>query len=280
MIASFAVRLSQLFAGVDGWRLAGAADMDIASLSFRSDESASGSLFFCVPGFKRDGHDFAADAVAHGAAALCVERELDLPVPQALVPSVRRAMGPVAAAFFGHPGDRLLTVGITGTNGKTTSAFLVAHLLDRAGLRAGLMGTVERRIGGKTLPAGRTTPEAVDVQRDFAEMVKAGDKAVVMEVSSHALDLGRVLGTRYRAVAFTNLTQDHLDYHKTIEDYYAAKCLLFLDPQYKAETAIRRHQCGRSVRSRTGGEVPPGTAACLLHDWEERRLGPGGLGME
>jgi UDP-N-acetylmuramoyl-L-alanyl-D-glutamate--2,6-diaminopimelate ligase len=235
VVESFAVRLSQLFAGVDGWRLVGAADADIASLSFRSEEAGSGSLFFCVPGFKRDGHDFAADAVAHGAAALCVERQLDLPVAQAVVPSVRRAMGPVAAAFFGHPGERLLTVGITGTNGKTTSAFLIAHLLDRAGLRCGLMGTVERRIGGKTLPAGRTTPEAVDVQRDFAEMVKAGDKAVVMEVSSHALDLGRVLGTRYRAVAFTNLTQDHLDYHKTIEEYYAAKCLLFLDPQYGAE---------------------------------------------
>jgi UDP-N-acetylmuramoyl-L-alanyl-D-glutamate--2,6-diaminopimelate ligase len=235
VIESIGVRLSQLFAGVDGWRLAGAADADIASLSFRSDESGPGSLFFCVPGFKRDGHDFAVDAVAHGAAALCVERELDLPVAQAVVPSVRWAMGLVAAAFYGDPGDRLLTVGITGTNGKTTSAFLIAHLLDRAGLRAGLMGTVERRIGGKALPAGRTTPEAVDVQRDFAEMVKAGDKAVVMEVSSHALDLGRVLGTRYRAVAFTNLTQDHLDYHKTIEDYYAAKCLLFLDPQYRAE---------------------------------------------
>lgn len=236
VVESFAVRLSQLFAGVDGWRLAGAADVDIASLSFRSDEAGPASLFFCVPGFKRDGHDFAVDALAHGATALCVERELDLPVAQAVVPSVRTAMGPVAAAFFGHPGERLLTVGITGTNGKTTSAFLVAHLLDRAGLRSGLMGTVERRIGGKTLPAGRTTPEAVDVQRDFAEMVKAGDKAVVMEVSSHALHLGRVLGTRYRAVAFTNLTQDHLDYHKTIEDYYAAKCLLFLDSQYRAES--------------------------------------------
>jgi UDP-N-acetylmuramoyl-L-alanyl-D-glutamate--2,6-diaminopimelate ligase len=288
VIESFAVRLSQLFAGVDGRRLAGAADADIASLSFRSDESAPGSLFFCVPGFKRDGHDFAADAVAHGAAALCVERELDLPVAQAVVPSVRGAMGPVAAAFFGDPGDRLLTVGITGTNGKTTSAFLIAHLLDRAGLRAGLMGTVERRIGGKTLPAGRTTPEAVDVQRDFADMVKAGDKAVVMEVSSHALDLGRVLGTRYRAVAFTNLTQDHLDYHKTIEDYYAAKCLLFLDPRYRAEPQYAiinvddpfgRELAAKYPRERLLGFSTTGAAgewgpADL--EWSEYEIKPGG----
>ena len=146
-------------------------------------------------------------------------------------------MGPVAAAFYGHPSSRLLTVGITGTNGKTTSAFLMAHLLDHAGLRAGLMGTVERRIGGQTLPAGRTTPEALDIQRDFAQMVAGGDKAAVMEVSSHALDLGRARGIDFRAVAFTNLTQDHLDYHKTLEDYFAAKCRLFLDDEFAASGA-------------------------------------------
>jgi UDP-N-acetylmuramoyl-L-alanyl-D-glutamate--2,6-diaminopimelate ligase len=228
------VRLSDLFAGVEGWRPAGAADVDISALTYRSNEAGPGALFFCVPGFVRDGHDFAPDAVARGAAALCVERELDLPVPQAVVPSVRQAMGPVAAAFYGHPSRRLLTVGITGTNGKTTTAFLVAHLLDHSGLRAGLMGTVERRIGGRILPAGRTTPEALDIQRDFASMVDAGDKAAVMEVSSHALDLGRVRGLRFRAVAFTNLTQDHLDYHTTLEDYFAAKARLFVEPEFTA----------------------------------------------
>ena len=202
MIESLTVRLRDLFAGVEGWRLAGA-DVDIGALSYRSDQSGPGTLFFCVPGFVRDGHDFAPDAVARGAAALCVERPLDLPVPQVVVPSVRWAMGSVAAAFYGHPSSRLLTAGITGTNGKTTSAFLAAHLLDHAGLQAGLLGTVERRIGGQTLPAGRTTPEALDIQHDFAQMVASGDKAAVMEVSSHALDLGRARGIDFRTVAFT-----------------------------------------------------------------------------
>jgi UDP-N-acetylmuramoyl-L-alanyl-D-glutamate--2,6-diaminopimelate ligase len=233
MVESLTVRLRDLFAGVEGWRLAGA-DVDVSALSYRSDQSGPGTLFFCVPGFVRDGHDFAPDAVARGAAALCVERELDLPVSQVVVPSVREAMGPAAAVFYGRPSSRLLTAGITGTNGKTTSAFLAAHLLDHAGFRSGLMGTVERRIGGQTLPAGRTTPEALDIQRDFAQMVASGDRAAVMEVSSHALDLGRARGIDFRAVAFTNLTQDHLDYHKTLEEYFSAKCRLFLDREFAA----------------------------------------------
>ncbi len=233
MIESRHVRLDDLLAGVTDVRLIGPPANDVTSLCYRSDLARQGSLFFCVPGFKQDGHDFAADAVQRGATALCVERPLDLPVAQVLVPSVRRAMGPIAAAFFGHPSGQLLTVGITGTNGKTTSAFLVAHLLDKAGHRAGLMGTVERRIGGKQLPAGRTTPEALDIQQNLADMVSAGDKAAVMEVSSHALDLGRSLGLRFKALAFTNLTQDHLDYHRTLEEYFAAKCLLFLDGAYQ-----------------------------------------------
>ena len=238
MIESFSVRISDLFAGVEGWRLAGAADVDVSALCYRSDQAGPGSLFFCVPGFARDGHDFAADAVARGAVALCVERRLELPVPQVMVPSVRAIMGPVGAAFYGHPSSRMLTVGITGTNGKTTSAFLTAHLLDSADLPAGLMGTVERRIGGVVLPAGRTTPEALDVQRDLAQMLEAGDKAAVMEVSSHALDLGRASGIEFRAVAFTNLTQDHLDYHKTLEEYFGAKCRLFLDEEFAAARPV------------------------------------------
>ncbi len=235
MIESARVRISDLFARVEGWRLAGAADADITSLSYRSNQVDRGCLFFCVPGFVRDGHDFAADAVARGAVALCVERPLDLPVAQVLVPSVREAMGPVAAAFYGHPSSHIPTVGITGTNGKTTSAFLAAHLLDSSGVRAGLMGTVERRIGGLTHPAGRTTPEALDIQRDLAQMLETGDKAAVMEVSSHALDLGRVRGVDFRIVGFTNLTQDHLDYHKTLDAYFAAKSRLFFDTEFSPD---------------------------------------------
>jgi UDP-N-acetylmuramoyl-L-alanyl-D-glutamate--2,6-diaminopimelate ligase len=288
VIESRHVRLDDLLAGVAVRRLIGPAANDITSLCYRSDQAVQGSLFFCVPGFKRDGHDFAADAVQRGAVALCVERQLDFPVAQVLVPSVRRAMGPIAAVFFGHPSARLVTVGITGTNGKTTSAYLTAHLLGKAGLRAGLMGTVERRVGGVRLPAGRTTPEALDIQQDLAAMVAAGDKAAVMEVSSHALDLGRSLGLQFKALAFTNLTQDHLDYHKTIEDYYAAKSLLFLDEAYQTgrpsavinvddsyglELAFKLPR-DRVLGFSTSGHVGPWGPAEL--EWSDYAVEPGG----
>ncbi|MBN1631768.1 MAG: UDP-N-acetylmuramoyl-L-alanyl-D-glutamate--2,6-diaminopimelate ligase [Thermoleophilia bacterium] len=266
------MRLSDIFAGVEGWRLAGAAHVDVAALCYRSDQAGPGSLFFCVSGFARDGHDFAPDAVSRGAVALCVERELDLPVPQVVVGSVRAVMGSVAASFYGHPSSRLLTAGITGTNGKTTSAFLAAHFLDHAGLRSGLMGTVERRIGGQVLPAGRTTPEALDIQRDLAQMVQAGDKAVVMEVSSHALDLGRASGIDFKAVAFTNLTQDHLDYHKSLESYFAAKCRLFLDEEFARNDPVAvinlADPSGRQLACRCAGErVLTFSAAPVEHGW-------------
>lgn len=226
------MRLADLFREVGGFEVKGDASVDVSFLSYRSSLAGPGHLFFCVPGFVRDGHDFAPDAVSRGAAALCVERPLDLPVTQVVVPSVRRAMGPVASSLFEHPSARLATVGITGTNGKTTTGFLCAFLLGETGRRSGLLGTVERRIGGEVFPAERTTPEAVDIQQDLALMVDAGDQAAVMEVSSHALDLERTLGVHFSAVAFTNLTQDHLDYHGTLDAYFASKSRLFLDSDY------------------------------------------------
>ncbi len=232
MVESRRVRLFDLFARTKDARFLGSSTVAVTDMSYRSDRVAAGHLFFCVPGFVRDGHDFAPDAVERGAVALCVERPLDLRVPQVVVPSVRAAMGPAADAFYGYPSSELLTVGVTGTNGKTTSAFLLAHLLDQAHLRAGLMGTIERRVGGERSRADRTTPEALDVQHDLAAMLAAGDRSVVMEVSSHALDLDRVLGVDFRAVGFTNLTQDHLDYHETLEAYFLAKRRLFVDPAY------------------------------------------------
>ena len=232
MVESKAVRLADLFREVGGFEVEGDPSTDVSHLSYRSSLVGPGHLFFCVPGFVRDGHDFAPDAVSRGAVALCVERPLDLPVTQVVVPSVRRAMGLVASSLFEHPSARLATVGITGTNGKTTTGFLCAFFLGETGRRAGLLGTVERRIGGEVFPAERTTPEAVDVQQDLALMVDAGDQAAVMEVSSHALDLERTLGIHFSAVAFTNLTQDHLDYHGTLEAYFASKSRLFLDSDY------------------------------------------------
>ncbi len=204
-------------------------ELEISGLAYSSQSVAPGTLFFCVPGFKSDGHDFAPDAVARGAAALVCQRPLGLGVPEVLVDDVRAAMGPAAARFYGDPTAELDVVGITGTNGKTTTAFLVRHLLEAAGRRCGLLGTVKRVVAGREEEVERTTPEAIDLQATFRAMLEGGDTACAMEVSSHALDLGRVAGIRFACRVFTNLTQDHLDFHETMEAYFAAKRRLFDD---------------------------------------------------
>jgi UDP-N-acetylmuramoyl-L-alanyl-D-glutamate--2,6-diaminopimelate ligase len=205
------------------------AAVEISGLAYDNREARPGTLFFCVPGFTRDGHDFAPDAVARGAAALVVERPLELDVAQVQVPSVRAAMAPAAAAFNGDPTATLQTVGVTGTNGKTTTAFLVRALLQADRRPSGLLGTVKSVIGGVEHEVSRTTPEAIDLQRTFREMLDAGDRACVMEVSSHALELRRADAIHFAAAVFTNLTQDHLDFHPTMEDYFTAKRRLFVD---------------------------------------------------
>jgi UDP-N-acetylmuramoyl-L-alanyl-D-glutamate--2,6-diaminopimelate ligase len=199
----------------------------VTGLAYDNRLVAPGTLFFCVPGFSRDGHDFAPDAVASGAAALVVERPLGLGVPEVVVDDVRAAMAPAAAAFHGDPTATLRAVGITGTNGKTTTAFLVRGLLEAAGRRTGLLGTVTAVVGGEERPMVRTTPEAIELQRTLAEMRDAGDEAVAMEVSSHALALHRADAIHWAVAVFTNLTQDHLDFHPTMEDYFLAKRRLF-----------------------------------------------------
>jgi len=208
----------------------GAPEVEISALAYSSNSVTPGALFFCVPGFTSDGHDFAPEAVKRGAAALVTQRKLDLGVPELVVDDVRAAMGPAAARFYGDPTATLDVVGITGTNGKTTTAFLVRHLLEAAGRQAGLLGTVKRVVGGVEEGVERTTPEAIDVQATLRRMLDAGDRAVAMEVSSHALELGRVAGIRFACRVFTNLTQDHLDFHETMEAYYAAKRRLFDGP--------------------------------------------------
>jgi UDP-N-acetylmuramoyl-L-alanyl-D-glutamate--2,6-diaminopimelate ligase len=202
-------------------------DVEISGLAYDNRLAERGTLFFCVPGFTRDGHEFAADAVARGAVALVVERHLELLVPQIQVPSVRAAMAPAAAAFYGDPTASLDVVGVTGTNGKTTTAFLIRELLQAAGRSTGLLGTVKSVIGGVEHEVKRTTPEAIDLQRTFSEMRAKGDVACAIEVSSHALALHRADAIHFAAAVFTNLTQDHLDFHPTMEDYFAAKRVLF-----------------------------------------------------
>jgi UDP-N-acetylmuramoyl-L-alanyl-D-glutamate--2,6-diaminopimelate ligase len=201
---------------------------EIADIAFDSREVGPGTLFFCVVGQTADGHDFAPEVVAAGAAALVVERELDLDIPQLIVADSRRTMAPIAARWFGDPSAELRMVGLTGTNGKTTSAFLVRSILESAGIRCGLLGTVKQIVGGRTEEVERTTPEAIDLQRTFRRMLDMGDEACVMEVSSHALTLGRAAAIHFDVAAFTNLTQDHLDFHSGMEDYFQAKRGLFV----------------------------------------------------
>jgi len=217
------VLLSELITG-------GPPDVEITGLAYSSTSVDPGTLFFCVPGFTADGHDFAPDAVERGAAALVVQRPLGLGVPEVTVDDVRAAMGPAAARFYGDPTAQLRVVGVTGTNGKTTTAFLVREILERAGVQTGLLGTVKRIIGGQEEEVERTTPEAIDLQADFRRMLDGGDTACAMEVSSHALELGRAAGIRYASKVFTNLTQDHLDFHGSMAGYFLAKRRLFHEP--------------------------------------------------
>jgi UDP-N-acetylmuramoyl-L-alanyl-D-glutamate--2,6-diaminopimelate ligase len=242
------VKLLDLIAGVEmpatragagaqasGIRIVGDASVEVESLAYDSRKVGPGTLFFCVPGEKRDGHDFGAAAVEAGAAALVVERELDLDVAQVVVADARAAMAPLAARFFGDPTRELRVVGVTGTNGKTTTAFLIREVLEAAGMRCGLLGTVRQVVGGVEEEVERTTPEAIDLQGTFRRMLEAGDRACVMEVSSHALALHRSDSIDFEVALFTNLTQDHLDFHgrnlpdleEKMEAYFRSKRLLF-----------------------------------------------------
>ncbi|HEV8572990.1 MAG TPA: UDP-N-acetylmuramoyl-L-alanyl-D-glutamate--2,6-diaminopimelate ligase [Actinomycetota bacterium] len=233
------IPLRELLAALPDAEVRGDATVPISGLTYRSSEAGPHFLFFCVRGTKLDGHDFAPEAVARSAAAVLVERWLDLPgeVTQVLVSSVRRAMGPVASAFYGRPSERMVLVGITGTNGKTTTTYILEEVFRAAGFVPGVIGTTGARVDGRPVPLERTTPEAPDFHRLLADMVQRGVGAVAMEVSSHGLDQHRVGGARYACSVFTNLSQDHLDYHGTIEEYYRAKARLFT-PEMSDRAAV------------------------------------------
>ena len=209
----------------------------ITDMTHDSRAAGPGVLFAARPGARSDGHDHAPAAVAAGSPALLVERPVDVAVPQVLVDSVAAAMGPAAAAVHGRPSEELVLLGITGTNGKTTTAYLLESILAATGHTSGLIGTVETRIAGERISGVRTTPEATDLQRLLRRMCTAGVTGAAMEVSSHGLTLGRVRATRFSAALFSNLTQDHLDFHADMEDYYAAKRSLFT-PAYTPVAVI------------------------------------------
>ena len=228
MIESAAMKLAELLEGVAGATVRGDPATEVRGLACHTRDVADGTLFFCVPGLRFDGHAFAARAAAAGAAALVCEHDTGVALPQVLVPSVRRAMALAAARWYGRPSRELTVVGVTGTNGKTTTAHLVAGVFAAAGVPAALLGTVVNRIGGRDDPVQLTTAESLDLQRMFREMVAAGDRACALEISSHALAQDRAAGIDFDAVVFSNLTRDHLDFHKDLADYYAAKRKLFL----------------------------------------------------
>jgi UDP-N-acetylmuramoyl-L-alanyl-D-glutamate--2,6-diaminopimelate ligase len=222
------IPLSALVGVLSGVEIRGDPAVSILDVGYDSREVTPGSLFFCVPGGSADGHDFARDALDAGAAALVVQRWLDLKAPQVRVPSVREAMGPLSAKAFREPAAAMTMLGVTGTNGKTTVTYLVEAICRRGAARPGVIGTTGARVDGEPVPIERTTPEAPDLHRLLDRMRAGGVEVVVMEVSSHALDQHRAGGVRFDAAAFTNLSQDHLDYHRSMEDYFAAKAALFV----------------------------------------------------
>jgi UDP-N-acetylmuramoyl-L-alanyl-D-glutamate--2,6-diaminopimelate ligase len=205
----------------------GSKDAEFKGIQADSRKVIPGELFICVRGLAMDGHHYAAQAVEAGAAALVVEEPLPLDVPMLVVKDTRYAMAVIANHYYGYPSRDMKVVGITGTNGKTTTTFIIDKILSDRGFRTGLMGTVQMRIGEEIFPASNTTQESLDLQHNFARMRDAGTQYCIMEVSSHALDLGRVKETKFRTALFTNLTQDHLNYHNTMEEYRLVKGLLF-----------------------------------------------------
>ena len=200
---------------------------EITSLIANSRMAKPGSLFIALPGLHVDGREFAKSAIEKGAVAILTNAPIDLPVPQLIVPDVRKAAALLVPFFYDYPGKQLRMIGVTGTNGKTTTTCLIHHILQQAGQPAGLIGTISSRIGDREIPSVNTTPDVTELQGLLAEMQNAGLSRVVMEVSSHALAMDRVIGCEFDTAIFTNLTQDHLDYHGTLDAYQEAKMLLF-----------------------------------------------------
>src|ERR1051326_8605686 len=221
--------LKQLVTELAPAKVEGSLDREIAGITYDSRRVTPGVLFVAIPGQKTDGHEFINSAVDRGAAAVICERNglVSQRATKIRVADARAALARAAAAFYRHPSRKLRVIGVTGTNGKTTVAFMVKQILEAAGVNCGLIGTVRYEIGERVIPAQRTTPEALEIHQMMAQMLRADCQACVMEVSSHALDQKRVCGVQFDAGVFTNLTQDHLDYHGTMENYFAAKKKLF-----------------------------------------------------
>lgn len=266
--------LSELVQDVETTALTGG-DVAVTGIAYRADEVRPGDAFFCIRGMTHDGHDFADEAVRRGASALVTSRPLDFDIAQAVVTDVRIALALGAGRFFGQPSRALDVVGITGTNGKTTTAYLVESIARAAGRTTGLIGTVETRIAEARTSAGRTTPESADLQALFARMRDAGVEVAAVEVSSHAIDLQRVAGVRFAVAAFTNLTQDHLDYHHTIEEYWSVKRRLFVEADVGVRVVNVDDPYGAGLADETGAEWTVGRAEGARVRAVDERSDPG-----
>ncbi|MDF2884411.1 MAG: UDP-N-acetylmuramoyl-L-alanyl-D-glutamate--2,6-diaminopimelate ligase [Clostridiaceae bacterium] len=223
------MQLLEILSGVEFELIKGNCQMDISGINYDSRLVEKSQLFICIEGYATDGHKYIDDAVKNGAAAIIVMRDLEK-VPDCTVIKVkdtRKTMALAGANFYGHPADKMKIIGITGTNGKTTSTYMMKSILENAGYKVGLIGSISNYIGHKKLVTHRTTPESLELQKLFKQMVDENVKYCVMEVSSHSLYLDRVYGVKFSQGIFTNLTQDHLDFHKTFENYYNAKLILF-----------------------------------------------------
>src|SRR5258707_9151305 len=234
--------LKQLVEELSALKVEGPLDREITGISYDSRRVPPGMVFVAIPGQRTDGHDFINTAIERGATAIICERNGAFPqrATKIKVADVREALARAAISFYQHPSAKLKVIGITGTNGKTTVAFIAKTILEAAGIKTGLIGTVQYEIGERVIPAQRTTPESLEVQQMMAQKLRADCEACVMEVSSHALEQKRVFGVEFDVAIFTNLTRDHLDYHGTMESYFAAKQKLFtaLQQGTKKGTAV------------------------------------------
>lgn len=222
------MKLKELLVGVEVIEFCADEEMEISGICYDSRQAAPGQLFTAVTGFASDGHRFIPMAVNKGAAAVLCERAPETDVPYILVANTRYSLAIVSGNFYGNPAKKMKMIGITGTNGKTTSTYLIKHMLEQClGAKVGLIGTNANMIGDTELHTERTTPESLELHKLFADMYDAGCTHVVMEVSSHALVLDRVAGIKFDVASFSNLTQDHLDFHKDMDDYACAKAMLF-----------------------------------------------------
>ena len=224
------MKLKSILKGIDYQVKKGSDDKDIKSIKYDSRKVESNDIFVCIQGYSVDGHDYAHKAQELGASVIVIEKDIEIDGEDLTIIKVnnsRRALAQIAANYYGNPADKLKLIGVTGTNGKTTSVYLLKSILEKAGKKVGLIGTIANHIGEEVIEAERTTPESLELQELFKRMVDCGCEYCVMEVSSHSLDLDRVYGCKFHSAIFTNLTRDHLDFHKTFEAYYKAKFKLF-----------------------------------------------------